>query len=115
MDLFMSDHNDAHNPLSEEIKQYSHLRTISMLIVTIFLFSVCAGAYFIYTRVYATMAQAKQELIINPAITQEVVDFDKYESAKKTWETKTSTPTINHIKNPFWTTTSTTTISTTTL
>ena len=84
-----------------EYKQYSSLRWLSFLIIFLAIVSVCVGLYLIYRNIYLTIAKTQNSFLFNPNLSQEAIDFDRYEKVMKNWEEKNNTQSAEVNRDPF--------------
>lgn len=73
---------------SEEYKQFSFLRIINIGIIILICSFVGYGFYFIHKNVFNAIVQAEEVIILKNNLISEVIDFKKYESVSKAWNTK---------------------------
>jgi len=72
----------------EEFKKFSRFRLVIFLILFLSISGIALYAYYIYFNIYASVNQAKNQLSLDPLLSQEPIDFDKFDKVKKSWEEK---------------------------
>ncbi len=105
--LTLSRKNDKKELVLTEYKQYAGLRLLSFFIIGIAIIGISIGLYAIYNNIYTTITRAEISLIADPTLSQEAVDFEKYDKVKQAWDERLNAKTIEIKKDPFSATTST--------
>lgn len=90
-----------------EYKQYASLRLLSFLILGLAAIGIGIGLYSIYYNIYTTITRAEVSLIADPTLSQEAVNFEKYDKVKQAWSERLNAPAIEIKKDPFSNTTTT--------
>lgn len=99
--------NKEKNIILTEYKQYAGLRLLSFFIIGIAIIGISIGLYVIYNNIYTTITRAEVSLIADPTLSQEAVDFEKYDKVKQAWDERLNAKTIEIKKDPFSAATST--------
>ena len=99
--------NSQKEPILNEYKQYAGLRLLSFFIIGISIIGMGVGLYAIYNNIYTTITRAEVSLIADPTLSQEAVDFEKYDKVKKAWDERLNAKTVEIKKDPFSAATST--------
>lgn len=91
------------NPLLDT-PEYKHFRLLRYINMTIIL-SILVGAgylgYFLYEKIYTTIGQVQNILVIDTQIQGDIIDFGTLDRLEEEWQLKyaTSTPSID--RDPF--------------
>ncbi len=103
--LFRKNNDDQ--PILTEYKQYAGLRLLSFFIICFAIIGIGMGLYAIYNNIYTTITRAEVSLIADPTLSQEAVDFDKYDKVKQAWDERLNAGAVELKKDPFSAATST--------
>ncbi|MEK7065018.1 MAG: hypothetical protein AAB963_01095 [Patescibacteria group bacterium] len=99
--------NNDGQPILTEYKQYAGLRLLSFFIIGFAIIGIGVGLYAIYNNIYTIITRAEVSLIADPTLSQEAVDFEKYDKVKKAWDERLNAKTVEIKKDPFSAATST--------
>lgn len=87
-----------------EIKEYSQFgrfRLVILLALFLAMGGIAAGSYYIYGNIYMAVSQTKSQLMLDPLLSQEPIDFDKFDKVQKAWKEKNEQPAIELTRDPF--------------
>lgn len=99
--------NNDGQPILTEYKQYAGLRLLSFFIIGLAIIGIGIGLYAIYNNIYTIITRAEISLISDPTLSQEAVDFEKYDRVKQAWDERLNAKAIEIKKDPFSAATST--------
>lgn len=85
----------------KEYSQFSRFRLIIFLALFLAIGGIGIATYYIYCNVYIAINQAKSQLSLDPLLSQEPIDFDKFDKVQKAWKAKTEQPAIELTRDPF--------------
>lgn len=88
-------------PQSIEYKGFQKLRVLSLfflgLIGVVFILLI----YFIYQQIFLSIEQINSVIIPKDELVQEVIDFDKFDKVKSTWNSRLENPMPEIVRDPF--------------
>lgn len=87
--------------VTKEYHQFARFRLAILIALFLAIVSIVLGAYYIYYNIYIAVNQAKSQLSLDPFLSQEPIDFDKFDKVKKTWKEKTEQQAIILTRDPF--------------
>lgn len=99
--------NSEKEPILTEYKQYAGLRLFSFVIIGAAIIGINVGLYAIYNNIYSIITRAEISFIADPTLSQEAVDFEKYDKVKQAWDGRLNAKAVEIKKDPFSAATST--------
>jgi len=85
----------------KEYRQFARFRLVILLVLCLTISMIVIGSYYIYSNIYTAVNQVKSQLILNPLLSQEPIDFDKFDKVQKSWKEKNEQPAIELTRDPF--------------
>lgn len=91
--------NSSQFPTSE-YRQYSKLKTFSLVIFVVLLVAMISGVFYIFKNVYYAIEQIESIVVLKSELGLEVINFELFEKVKGEWEKKQA-ETILPSRDPF--------------
>ena len=91
------------NPLlnTAEYKHFRLLRYINASIIILFLGCAAYVGFFLYNRIFTTIGQVQNILVIDSQIQGDIIDFKTFDKLDANWNAKYAESTSTIIRDPF--------------
>ena len=85
----------------KEYHQFSRFKLVIFLALFLAIGGIAVCFYYIYCNIYTAVNQAKSQLMLDPFLSQEPIDFDKFDKVQKAWKDKAEQPAKELTRDPF--------------